>query len=76
MSFLYSKNIPCDSMYMHCLDVAVWAYFRTVAPAKRLVLFVADGLRADKFYELDENGNPRALYLRYEFITCGNTCHL
>ncbi|PFX32592.1 GPI ethanolamine phosphate transferase 1 [Stylophora pistillata] len=34
------------------------------APAKRLVLFVADGLRADKFYELDEHGKTRAPYLR------------
>lgn len=33
-------------------------------PAKRLVLFVADGLRADKFFELDEHGNFRAPYLR------------
>nr|XP_033790893.1 GPI ethanolamine phosphate transferase 1 isoform X1 [Geotrypetes seraphini] len=33
-------------------------------PAKRLVLFVADGLRADVFYELDEHGNSRAPYLR------------
>ena len=33
-------------------------------PAKRLVLFVADGLRADKFFELDQNGNTRAPYLR------------
>ncbi|XP_029088468.1 GPI ethanolamine phosphate transferase 1 isoform X2 [Monodon monoceros] len=33
-------------------------------PAKRLVLFVADGLRADKLYELDENGNPRAPFIR------------
>lgn len=33
-------------------------------PAKRLVLFVADGLRADKFYEVDENGKTRASYLR------------
>lgn len=35
------------------------------APARRLVLFVADGLRADKFFELDEQGNSRAPYLRY-----------
>lgn len=34
------------------------------APAKRLILFVADGLRADKFYELDERGKTRAPYLR------------
>uniref|UniRef100_A0A8C5TGE3 GPI ethanolamine phosphate transferase 1 n=1 Tax=Malurus cyaneus samueli TaxID=2593467 RepID=A0A8C5TGE3_9PASS len=33
-------------------------------PAKRLVLFVADGLRADSLYELDSNGTPRAPYLR------------
>uniref|UniRef100_A0A8C4RJ55 GPI ethanolamine phosphate transferase 1 n=1 Tax=Erpetoichthys calabaricus TaxID=27687 RepID=A0A8C4RJ55_ERPCA len=33
-------------------------------PAKRLVLFVADGLRADVLYRLDENGSPRASYLR------------
>ena len=33
-------------------------------PAKRLVLFVADGLRADKFFEVDEGGNTRAPYLR------------
>ncbi|KAF4794138.1 GPI ethanolamine phosphate transferase 1 isoform X3 [Turdus rufiventris] len=33
-------------------------------PAKRLVLFVADGLRADSLYELDSNGAPRAPYLR------------
>lgn len=33
-------------------------------PAKRLVLFVADGLRADKFYELDQHGKTRAPYLR------------
>ncbi|XP_059326556.1 GPI ethanolamine phosphate transferase 1 isoform X3 [Ammospiza nelsoni] len=33
-------------------------------PAKRLVLFVADGLRADSLYELDSNGTARAPYLR------------
>ncbi|KAM7175338.1 GPI ethanolamine phosphate transferase 1 isoform 1-T3 [Macrochelys suwanniensis] len=33
-------------------------------PAKRLVLFVADGLRADTLYELDDNGTSRAPYLR------------
>uniref|UniRef100_A0A8C7BH14 GPI ethanolamine phosphate transferase 1 n=1 Tax=Neovison vison TaxID=452646 RepID=A0A8C7BH14_NEOVI len=33
-------------------------------PAKRLVLFVADGLRADALYEFDENGNPRAPFIR------------
>ncbi|XP_064466864.1 GPI ethanolamine phosphate transferase 1-like isoform X2 [Ornithodoros turicata] len=34
------------------------------APAKRLVLFVADGLRADKLFELQQNGSSRAPYLR------------
>ncbi|ELU09020.1 hypothetical protein CAPTEDRAFT_188626, partial [Capitella teleta] len=34
------------------------------APAKRLVLFVADGLRADKFFELDANRKSRAPFLR------------
>ena len=37
----------------------------TSAPAKRLVLFVGDGLRADKLFELDENGTTRAPFLRY-----------
>ena len=35
------------------------------APAKRLVLFVADGLRADTFFELDELQHGNAPYLRY-----------
>ncbi|KAL9542159.1 hypothetical protein MBANPS3_008753 [Mucor bainieri] len=34
------------------------------APADRLVLFVGDGLRADKLFELDENQQTRAPYLR------------
>ncbi|XP_064409431.1 GPI ethanolamine phosphate transferase 1 isoform X2 [Latimeria chalumnae] len=34
-------------------------------PAKRLVLLVADGLRADVFYELDEHRATRAPYLRH-----------
>ncbi|PNJ64289.1 PIGN isoform 18 [Pongo abelii] len=33
-------------------------------PARRLVLFVADGLRADALYKLDENGNSRAPFIR------------
>jgi phosphatidylinositol glycan class N len=35
-------------------------------PAKRLVLFVADGLRADKLFELDKNGSSRAPFLRLD----------
>ncbi|KAK3016535.1 hypothetical protein RJ639_006582, partial [Escallonia herrerae] len=37
---------------------------RLAAPAKRLVLLVADGLWADKFYEPDAEGNYRAPFLR------------
>ncbi|KAJ6654706.1 hypothetical protein lerEdw1_006667 [Lerista edwardsae] len=33
-------------------------------PAQRLVLFVADGLRADSLYELDDKGTSKAPYLR------------
>lgn len=34
------------------------------APAKRLVLIVADGLRADKFFEVDDAGESNTPYLR------------
>ncbi|KAM6349927.1 GPI ethanolamine phosphate transferase 1 isoform 1-T1 [Podargus strigoides] len=37
---------------------------RLPPPAKRLVLFVADGLRADSLYELNSNNTPQAPYLR------------
>ncbi|KAE8691544.1 gibberellin-regulated protein 14-like [Hibiscus syriacus] len=37
---------------------------RFSAPAKRLVLLVADGLRADKFFEPDSDRNFRAPFLR------------
>ncbi|KAF1860089.1 hypothetical protein Lal_00027942 [Lupinus albus] len=44
---------------------------RFTAPAKRLVLLVADGLRADKFYEPDSEGNYRAPFLRSIIKTQG-----
>ncbi|KAJ7541011.1 hypothetical protein O6H91_10G041200 [Diphasiastrum complanatum] len=40
-------------------------------PAKRLVLFVADGLRADKFFELQPDGKPRAPFLHNIMHTKG-----
>ncbi|ESO90338.1 hypothetical protein LOTGIDRAFT_123580 [Lottia gigantea] len=41
-------------------------------PAKRLVLFVADGLRADKFYQVDQDGKSMAPYLRSIIETRGS----
>eukprot|EP01113_Clastostelium_recurvatum_P002428 TRINITY_DN1100_c2_g1_i7.p1 TRINITY_DN1100_c2_g1~~TRINITY_DN1100_c2_g1_i7.p1 ORF type:complete len:311 (-),score=67.84 TRINITY_DN1100_c2_g1_i7:115-1047(-) len=35
-----------------------------VGPARRLVLFVGDGLRADKLLELDDEGNTNAPFIR------------
>ncbi|KAK6163707.1 hypothetical protein DH2020_000571 [Rehmannia glutinosa] len=37
---------------------------RFAALAKRLVLLVADGLRANKFFEPDSDGNYRAPFFR------------
>ena len=37
-------------------------------PAKRLVFFVADGLRADTLFSLDPNGTSPAPYLRYKIV--------
>lgn len=37
-------------------------------PAKRLVLFVADGLRADTLFSLDSDGSSLAPYLRYNIV--------
>ncbi|KAL8182615.1 UNVERIFIED_CONTAM: hypothetical protein K2H54_058644 [Gekko kuhli] len=41
-------------------------------PARRLVLFVADGLRADSLYELDNNGTSMAPYLRNVITSKGS----
>lgn len=35
------------------------------APARRLVLIVADGLRADKFFEVGDDGESNSPYLRF-----------
>ncbi|CAN6477746.1 unnamed protein product [Victoria cruziana] len=44
---------------------------RIHAPAKRLVLLIADGLRADKFFEPDNDGLYRAPFLRNIMTTRG-----
>ena len=43
-------------------------------PAKRLVLFVTGGLRADAFYSVDGSGKTLAPYLRGVVETRGK-CH-
>lgn len=43
-------------------------FYSLKPPAKRVVLFVADGLRADTIFSLDESGNTPAPYLR-EIVT-------
>ena len=43
-------------------------------PAKRLVLLVADGLRADAFYSVDGSGMTLAPYLR-GFVETRGKCH-
>jgi len=45
-------------------------------PAKRLVLFVADGLRADKLFELDSVGTSKAPFLRLYSMTVFFICVL
>lgn len=40
----------------------------TSPPAKRLVLFVADGLRADTLFSLDSDGTSPAPYLRHSIV--------
>ena len=44
------------------------------APANRLVLFVADGLRADKLFELD-SGRSRAPFIRLILFWFHNQVH-
>lgn len=44
----------------------------TDAPANRLVLFVADGLRADSFFRLNHNKSSETPYLRYYYLLCAN----
>lgn len=43
------------------------------APAKRVVLIVADGLRADKFFEVNEAGESNSPYLR--LVKTGYSSH-
>ena len=45
-------------------------YSHIPAPAKRVVLLVGDGLRADRCYEKDRNGLPIAPYLRFIPVLC------
>lgn len=45
---------------------------RLSAPAKRLVLFVADGLRADKLFEIHEGGKTHSPFLRSKVLEDGS----
>ncbi|KAK9925220.1 hypothetical protein M0R45_033550 [Rubus argutus] len=54
-------DIYFKSPIVHGMDLVTP---RFTAPEKRLVLLVADGLRADKFFESDSDGKFRAPFLR------------
>ncbi|XP_076815464.1 GPI ethanolamine phosphate transferase 1-like [Clavelina lepadiformis] len=66
--FMSIFDIYFTSPLVHGMKIV---YPTAQTPAKRLVLFVADGLRADKFFELDEHGKTRSPFLRNIMINNG-----
>ncbi|KAM5574272.1 hypothetical protein ABKV19_013653 [Rosa sericea] len=58
------KWLKTKEKWLVVVGVVLLVSPRFPAPAKRLVLLVADGLRADKFFESDAAGKFRAPFLR------------